>query len=199
MLKNTKVCCAIMGAATALGLLVLPGVASAEPLAEIIDFTYGGNGCPDRSVGKAFDPVSNTMTLNFDKFMTTLPPGVSTACTVTFVVKVPRGYQVSLNKVEYLGYIDTDPTVRGEMRRRYFYGDNPPMSFVKDFAPGSTGDYYIADTFPGWSLCKETVTVVTTARVDLRGVPTGIARNELVVDAEQFNTKVVYYFGFLPC
>jgi hypothetical protein len=198
MTKNKKTRYAIFGAAAVLGTLLTPGVASAVT-AEIVGFTYAGNGCPAGSVGWVYDNVNNKLTVNFDQFGTTMPPGVSTACNLTFVVKVPSAFQISLNRVEYLGYVDTESSVYGQLRRRYKYGDNPPLSLVKSFPYGDKGDYYLVDQFPGWSTCTDQVTVTTTARVDIRGNPSGTYTSEMIVDTLQYDTRVVFYFGLLPC
>jgi len=56
MPKNTSASLITAGAATALGSLLLVGAARADlPRAEIAEFTWGGSGCPGRSVGHVFD------------------------------------------------------------------------------------------------------------------------------------------------
>ena len=197
MLKNTKSLHTIFGAATALGLLLLPGVAGAAE-AKIIGFTHAGNGCPANTVGWVFDEVNNLLTVSFDRFAAKLPPGGSKACTLTFVVDVPSGFQLSMNRVEYIGYRNTEPSVWGQLRRKYKYGTNPELIRVSKVVPGQ-GDYSVIDKFPGWSLCEDTVTVNATTRVDLLGMPSGTYNNEIVVDYLQYDTHVDFYFSLLPC
>ena len=198
MMKNTNVRHAIVGAAAALVALLLPRPAGAVE-AQIIGFSHSGSGCPQGSVGWLFDAANNTLTVGFDNFSTTLPPGGSKACNLDFLVRLPSNFQISLQRVEYLGYLDTEPSVYGQLRRTYKYGSNASFTWVKDFPYGTVGNFDEVDVFAGWSLCTHQVTVATTARIVLRGQPSGRYLNEMVVDKAQYNTKLVYYFDVRAC
>jgi hypothetical protein len=199
MLKNKIALYAIAGAAGVASALISPPPAEAQVSAEIIDFTYAGNGCPGGSARGVWDDVNKTLTLSFDKFATTLPPGRSAACNLAFVVKLPAAFQISLDRIEYLGYIDTEPSVSGQLRRWYKYGANEPLQLVSDFPPGTRDDFHIVDDVPWGSVCTTQETVLMNTRIDLGGTPSPGGTSEMVVDAQQYNTKVVFYFNLLPC
>ncbi|UQA58565.1 DUF4360 domain-containing protein [Polyangium aurulentum] len=115
MRNTTRALSTLGGAAAALSLLLVSGVAPAQEGVQIVGFTHAGGGCPAGSVGYVFDDVNNKLTLSFDQFGVKLPPGESKNCSLTFVVRVPSRLQVSLNRVEYLGYADTEPGVFGRL------------------------------------------------------------------------------------
>jgi len=196
MLKNTKTCRAVARAAAALGLSLLPGVASAcddPPELQIVAFTYGGTGCPAGSVTIHHDPASDMGSVDFEMLETTLPQGLSSACSMTFQLRAPPHFQVSLERVEYMGHVDADLAVGGELLTRYKSGDQPPVSFVKDFAPGASGDFDVVDENPGAGVCEEQVTILMNFRVDLHGTPSGASTSSLRV------TKVAYRFRLGAC
>ena len=117
---------------------------------------------------------------------------------MTFVVRVPPGYQMSLHSVEYMGYIDSTPGVHGRLARRYKYGNSPPKTFVTRVEPGR-GDFYVVDeNITGWSACGRQVTLATNARIDLQGDPRS-GTSEMVLDAAQYDTEVVYTFALKTC
>lgn len=172
--------------------------------AEIIDFTYAGEGCPAGSVGWVFNPAANLLTVNYDSFYAWLlrnpaDSNPSSACTLSFVVDVPDGFQLSLNKAQFLGFVDTEPGVRAQIRTRYQYHTNTPLLRVRTFGSGASGDFRVEDRFTGWSNCEDTVTVNANTRIRLTGTASYGGYNEIVVDAGHFETKVIFAFNLLPC
>ena len=200
MLDKARVTIALVGAATALGLLLTPEVADAQPTPVRIEgFTYAGSGCPAGSVGWVLDEANNKLTVNFDAFGTELPPGQSKDCKLSFVVSVPSNLQISMNRVEYLGYLDMEPGITGQLRRTYKYGNNSPLGIVKKFDSSDNGDFYVVDQFPGWSVCTNAVTVNSNTRIDLQGTPSPNITSELVVDTVQYDTHMEFEFAVRPC
>ncbi|UQA58563.1 DUF4360 domain-containing protein [Polyangium aurulentum] len=181
------------------GTLLAPDLARAQVSAEIVDFTHGGNGCPAGTVGTVWDSVNETLTLNFDQFATTLPPGRSAACTLSFVLRVPGPFQISLDRIEYLGYIDTEPSVSGTFRRWYKFGPSEPNEYIHRFDPGERDSFRLVDDVPWATACTTQETVLMNARLDLSGNASPGRVNELALDALQRNTRVVFYFDLKPC
>ncbi|UQA58562.1 DUF4360 domain-containing protein [Polyangium aurulentum] len=199
MPRNDKILCAA-AAAAAISAFIAPDMAAAQVAPQIVGFTYAGNGCPRGSARSVYDAVNHRLTVNFDEFATETPPGESKACNVNFVVRLPSPMQISLTRVEYLGYADTGPNVSGQIRRRYKYGTLRPYTQVTNLARGLQDSFHVVDSFPGWSVCANQVTVATTTRIDLHGTTLPNETNEMVVDATQYEgTGVVYTFSYRPC
>lgn len=176
---------------------------------KIIDFAYAGEGCPANSVDYVFDRKNNVLTVSFDEYSVWVSgdfgdDNKSSACTLSFIVKVPNGWnngQISMNKVEYLGFIDTEDSVSGQLRRTYKYDWNRPISRITNFRYGEVDDFWIVDDFNGWSVCSDQVTVNAITRIRLNGEASGDYYNELVVDTVKYGSKttVKFWFSFLPC
>ena len=200
MLDNARATCALLGAAAALGLLLTPEVADAQPMAVKIEkFAHAGSGCPAGTVGAVLDQENNLLTVNFDNFAAKLPPGESKDCKLSFVVSVPSQLQISMNRVEYVGYHDMEPGIIGTLSRTYKYGNNSPLGIVKKFDSSDNGDFYVVDQFPGWSVCTNAVTVNSNTRIDLQGTPSPNITSELVVDTVQYDTHMEFEFAVRPC
>ena len=116
-------------------------------------FTYGGEGCPRGSVGWVFDRSNNVLTLHFDEYSAWASgdyeyDNKSNSCNVSFVVRVPGGWgkgQISLNRAQYLGFVDTEDSVYAQLRRKYTYGWNTPEYKTTNFRRGKVGDFDIVD------------------------------------------------------
>jgi hypothetical protein len=166
-------------------------------------FTHAGEGCPVGSVGEVYNPTTGILTIIFDQYEANLNPqgasNPSTNCNVDVVIRVPPRLQVSWNRVQFLGYLNKPRGVTAELRRRYQYDINPPISQVRTW-PGNTafnGDFLEEDAFPGWSACRERVTASFTSRMALRGSSPQFS--EMVMDRQHIQTKVILYFAYLPC
>lgn len=71
---------------------------------ELVDVNYGGNGCPQGSVGKAISGDKSVITLFFDKYIAEAGPGVSpakgrVACQLNLKMKFPQGFQYALSSL----------------------------------------------------------------------------------------------------
>ena len=201
MLDNARATCALLGAAAALGLLLTPEVADAQPMAVKIEkFAHAGSGCPAGTVGAVLDQENNLLTVNFDNFAAKLPPGESKDCKLSFVVSVPSQLQISMNRVEYVGYHDMEPGIIGTLSRTYKYGNNAPLPPVKtEFKSTDVNEFDVVDRFPGWSVCTKAVTVNANTRIDLHGTPSPGVTSELVVDTIQYDTALVFSFAVRQC
>jgi len=92
----------IVAAATGTGLVsAVPLEARDAPPSNQVtfaDITYGGNGCPQGSVGKAISSDNQLITLFFDKYIAQAGPGTTpsqsrAACTINMKLKIPQGWQ----------------------------------------------------------------------------------------------------------
>jgi len=65
---------------------------------QLVDVNYGGNGCPQGSVGKVFSSDKQLITLFFDKYIAESGPGISpaknrAACQLNLKMHFPEGWQ----------------------------------------------------------------------------------------------------------
>jgi Domain of unknown function (DUF4360) len=100
---------------------------------KITGFTFGGPGCPERSVGSLISNDQSTIELLFDKFIVELPSKMysrNSSCTVSFKLEYPKGWSASLHKVEHRGFADTSGGAKGEIRAKYYIPGSGQGRFI---------------------------------------------------------------------
>jgi hypothetical protein len=181
--------------------LAAPGALAQQ--VTITDFAHAGEGCPSGTVGQVYNPTTRTLTLTFDQYQAWIDPSgsdnPSAQCNLNFVLRGNRLLLFTVNRVQYLGYINKPSGITAELRRRYQFDLATPFSRVRTWASSSAvnGDFVEDDRFPGWSSCARQVTVGMDSRLALRGSSSQFS--EMVMDREHVQTKVIWYFGWSPC
>lgn len=136
----------------------LPITASAEEIVKISDFAYGGEGCPQGSLGALLsgprEGFPNTLTLLFDEYEAVQGPGTTARdrqknCNIVINFQVPEGFTFSLNKAEYRGEADLpNKNVRGEQRTSYSFPFSKVGQFKTVIYGPYSGDYDRTDVIP---------------------------------------------------
>ena len=93
--------------------------------------TYGGNGCPQDSVGQALSEGKEVLTLFFDAYSANVgpdtAPSVTTNCNISLPIHIPHGWRYTLVDVGYEGYMYLDANVQARQTSEYsFQGQDGP-------------------------------------------------------------------------
>lgn len=171
---------------------------------EIFAIAYSGTGCPPGSIGYVYDPSRNLLTLNFTNYYVWLTgnPGndvSESTCELSILMGTSPQVKVSLTKVEYLGFLDTEKKVTGELWRAYQYVGHREKSKKKTFPPGYSDNFYLVDNFTGWSACQDTIEAKLDTRILISGTASGNYYNEMIMDMAQHGTKIKVWFKTAPC
>ena len=93
---------------------------------EIGDFTYGGPGCPARSVAHMLSTDLTTLTLIFDDFIAQAGKGIEPKerrknCQLNFKLHYPQGWQFSIFKADYRGHATLPKGTTGTCKATYYF------------------------------------------------------------------------------
>jgi hypothetical protein len=88
----------------------------------------GGSGCKANSVATNFNDDGSVFTILFDDFAAAIGPGVASSqhrrfCGVSVHLKVPAGWSMRVENVDWRGYVDLDKGVKGTFGSHYFWGE----------------------------------------------------------------------------
>lgn len=191
-----------LGSCLAAAILLSTGTAAAQNL-QITGFTHAGEGCPAGGLTHLFNPATRTLSLVFDDYEVSLDPdgtgNPSAACNIDAVVRSSAPARISWKRVAQFGYIDKPTGVTAELRRRYQYDVNPPVSKVRTWPASQRvrGWFLVSDELPGQSSCRSEVTAGMTSRMTLRGRPARPAR--MVIDRLTTGSRMDLAFDVQPC
>jgi hypothetical protein len=192
-------------------LALFSGIAAAVPTVQdsppngvtINSINYGGSGCPQGTVSQFISDDRTTFTLIFDQYIANVGPGTNIAdarknCQINVDFHYPGGYQFSIYKQDYRGYVKLDNGVNGLQKSTfYFSGTENQVSTSTNFAGPMDKDYLITDTVPFdstvWSPCGKdgALNINTQVRVDNSGRSGG--QGQLTTDS--IDGKVSFVFG----
>ena len=161
-------------------------------------FTYGGPGCPGRSVGYQFSSDRKVLTLLFDQLYVDKVPG-TTSCTLSWKLRVPSGFQVTWHKVEHLGYVDIDRGQRAQLRARYkIPGFGRPITKLHSWRGPHSNDFFINHEGLSWTKtpCGGEVPMNLNERLILSGQS---GYGFLGVDELNHRVKTVLRFNYTRC
>ncbi|KAL5396193.1 hypothetical protein PMIN03_002558 [Paraphaeosphaeria minitans] len=120
-------------------LLLLPTLALAAPAplpipqdkpsgheVEITAVTYGGTGCPDKTVQGLLSDDKTTITLSFDQYTVQSGPNIPATerrkfCQLQLKLKYPGGFQYSVFGADYRGYASLEKDVTGTAQSTYYF------------------------------------------------------------------------------
>ncbi|MBW4670020.1 MAG: DUF4360 domain-containing protein [Cyanomargarita calcarea GSE-NOS-MK-12-04C] len=175
----------------------------------IQDFTYGGSGCPSKSVGYLLSQDRRILELLFDKFQVNLQPSKmgqtnyppQANCAVSIKMNVPAGWSVTWHRVEHRGFADTSGNARGQLRARYYIPGAGGFDELRvfDFTPKMVQDYTIVhdEISTARTQCSAAVPMTVNTRIRLTGNPTGY--NALTVDSLSNKLKTILYLRWEKC
>ncbi len=126
---------------------------------EILQTSYGGNGCPAGSANVAVSPDGQELNFLFDNFVAlgNIATESRKSCNISIPIKVPAGFQVSIDDMDYQGYVA--PGTKGILRSEYFFAGSRGSVLQRTFN-GET-NYDVRDSISSsqyaWSACGESV------------------------------------------
>jgi hypothetical protein len=129
--------------------------AFANSRVEILGANYGGNGCPAGSAGAAVSPDGQELNILFNDFIALgNTPGQSRkSCNISIPINVPQGFQVSIDSIDYQGYVAAE--TKGTLRAEHFFSGNRSPIFSRTFDGESNYNIKDAQTKKVWSKCGE--------------------------------------------
>jgi len=166
-------------------------------------FTFGGNGCPDRSVGANITSDAKTLTLVFDKFVANGGGSGADAhkdCTVIVDLNFPQGWSFSIATADYAGFAHLDASVRGTQRSRYwFFGAMP--KFESTLVGPFHDDYFRRDTLGleavVWSACGAIEPLHIKSSVDI--LPPTASGSTMSVTSTDLRVKQIFGLQWRKC
>jgi Domain of unknown function (DUF4360) len=126
---------------------------------EILQASYGGNGCPAGSANVAVSPDGQELNFLFDNFIAlgNIATESRKSCNISIPIKVPAGFQVSIDDMDYQGYVA--PGTKGILRSEYFFAGSRGPVFKRTF--DGEINYSVRDSISSspnaWSTCGESV------------------------------------------
>jgi hypothetical protein len=116
-------------------MLALTALAAAAPTpqdkpsgheVEISAVTYGGTGCPDKTVQGLLSDDKTTITLSFDAYTVQSGPNIPATerrkfCQLQMKLKYPPGFQYSIFGADYRGYASLEKGVQGVCQSTYYF------------------------------------------------------------------------------
>lgn len=93
---------------------------------EISAVTYGGTGCPDKTVQGLLSDDRTTITLSFDQYTVQSGPNIAATerrkfCQLQLKLKYPSGFQYSIFGADYRGYASLESGVSGTAQSTYYF------------------------------------------------------------------------------
>ncbi|PUU75612.1 hypothetical protein B9Z19DRAFT_993805, partial [Tuber borchii] len=132
----------------------------------ITGVTYTGSGCPPGTAHISISPDWAKFTLIFDSFGLKLPEAHKD-CTLNFQVSYPLGYQFTISKIDYTGYVLLGLGVTAKQTSSHwfsgFVGDKQTFqsTLYGPYSGQYSGHYILPGPLPGavWSPCGASTTV----------------------------------------
>jgi Domain of unknown function (DUF4360) len=170
--------------------------ALANSRVEILQPSYGGNGCPAGSASANVSPDGQELTVLFDKFIAlgNSPSESRKSCNLTIPIRVPQGFQISLYDADYRGYVA--PGTTGTLRAEYFFAGSRGPVFQRTF--NGEANYNVRDSLVTvadvWSRCGDSLNMRVNASMSARG------RGQATVDSfDLANRGLVYHIKYRNC
>ncbi|MBR8833195.1 MAG: DUF4360 domain-containing protein [Stigonema ocellatum SAG 48.90 = DSM 106950] len=141
----------------------------------------GGSGCPAGSTRASISSDRTQAQLFFDKFIAELDVNPTqfpstTDCTVSYNIKYPAGWSVSLEKVQIRGSVDTSYGATGTLSSLFYIpGLNVDTYVTKNFPANQQGFFLVEQAAPvlAYTRCGAVLPLNVTTELSLSGTPTG--------------------------
>lgn len=151
----------------------------------IKDFTASGSGCAAGTFEKNLSPDKKAFTITYSDFYAEIGPNSSPAnmrknCAVTLNLNIPAGYQYTVGKFNYRGFISVDPLVRAEMKTLYFFQGNGGQGEYTRTQDGPFNDTFVYEDLVGlstnyvpetWSPCNVQRALTLNPTISLSKLP----------------------------
>ncbi|KAF2262245.1 hypothetical protein CC78DRAFT_468268 [Lojkania enalia] len=175
---------------------------------EITAVTYGGTGCPDKTVQGLLSDDKTTITLSFDAYTVQSGPNIVATerrkfCQLQLKLKYPSGFQYSIFGADFRGYASLDAGVQGTAQSTYYFSGQQNQSVrATTFKGPYEGNYLKHDEVDAgstvWSACGEQG--MLNIKSEVRIVPfTSTSINLLTVDTVDAKFTQKYYMQWQKC
>ncbi|KAF2186735.1 hypothetical protein K469DRAFT_630701 [Zopfia rhizophila CBS 207.26] len=175
---------------------------------QIRGLTYGGTGCPQKSLSYQISGDRTTVTLIFDAYIASIGPGISVVeqrknCQLNVDITYPGGFQYSILSADYRGYAALQKGVTGTLKSTYYFsGQQDQSSTEYQFVGPLTGDYLKHDqadsTSVVWSPCGAEGMLNINSQVRLQSSNTS-ATGLLTTDSTDLKFTQVVYVQWQKC
>ncbi|KAF2018095.1 hypothetical protein BU24DRAFT_389776 [Aaosphaeria arxii CBS 175.79] len=186
----------------------LPQGAPSGHEVEITGITYGGTGCPDKTVQGLLSDDRTTIALSFDAYTVQSGPSIPATerrkfCQLQLKIKKPSGFQYSIFGADYRGYASLEKGVTGTTQSTYYFsGEQNQTVIPTSFTGPMEGNYLKHDEIDAgstvWSPCGEPG--ILNIKSEVRIVPmaaTGL--NLLTVDTVDAKFTQKYFVQWQKC
>ncbi|KAL1612346.1 hypothetical protein SLS60_000572 [Paraconiothyrium brasiliense] len=175
---------------------------------EITAVTYGGTGCPDKTVQGLLSDDKTTITLSFDQYTVQSGPDIPATerrkfCQLQLKLKYPAGFQYSVFGADYRGYASLEKDVTGTAQSTYYFSGQQNQTVIPTTFKGPMeGNYLKHDEVDAgstvWSPCGEQG--MLNIKSEVRIVPmTAKGLNLLTVDTVDAKFSQKYYVQWQKC
>ena len=143
--------------------------------------SYAGTGCPAGTASGFYSQDLQTFTISLDKSsQPTIGPDTKISdqtknCNLNFQVQYPPGYQYTLYKYEYTGYVLLEPGVTLKQKSDYWFAGFASNKATFQFTLNGPydGDYTFTDTLQStawaWSPCGTSASLNINTQATLTG------------------------------
>jgi hypothetical protein len=179
---------------------------SSQALAQSLqlrELTYGGTGCPQGTASVLINDAEDEFSVIFDQFIAEQPGSSSDRrkfCALRLLFRVPAGWQFSIAEVQYRGFAELAPGVRGIQSTSYDFPLFTPRQFAQTIIPGPyNGNYDRTDhvALLQWSRCGTDSTLAIDAQVYLAGLRN--PPSTMTVDTIDGNVKQIFHYLTRRC
>jgi hypothetical protein len=194
-------------AVLAAGVFALSSLVSAQTTVDLsqvyVDgISYGGTGCPQKSVGILLSNDKKTFTLLFDSYVAEIGPQTRITatrknCQITVNLHYPQGFQYSLLSTDYRGYVGIDKGVTATQKSTYYFsGDQAQASTETKFVGPQSKTYLIHDEIPFtstvWAPCGQVQALNINSQILLT---TTDSKAEGLLTTDSIDGKVSFILG----
>lgn len=171
---------------------------------------YAGSGCPAGSASVTLSPDQKTLSVLFDTFIAeaggaTLAPMKRAACSISIPVHVPKGFTVTVHKVDWRGYIMTPRGGSVNVRADYFIAGSKGPVFnqtVGSRVSAISKDYLFENDLIGLFLTNKCDGIDTNIRINASVRANSNARLDEVygsIDSMDMENGVIFHLEPRRC
>lgn len=175
---------------------------------EITGVTYGGTGCPDKTVQGLLQDDGTVISLSFDAYTVQSGPQIPATerrkfCQLQLKIKYPGGFQYSIFGADYRGYASLEKGVQGTTQSTYYFSGQQNQTVIPTtFTGPMEGNYLKHDEIDAgttvWSPCGEQG--ILNVKSETRIVPfTSTGLNLLTVDTVDAKFTQKYFVQWQKC
>jgi len=170
--------------------------------------SYSGSGCPSNTVRFVHTEDGREISLLFDQFLVEASGNRPSEwsdmknCSVSIPILVPQGYQATIFKIDYRGYVLTPVGGHAKLQISYQYSRRRGLVYTQVFPGGKDENYLITNDLEArnifWSQCAEKTVLKIDANLFGRGSHQGDL-TYLSIDSSDLSLGIRYFLQLRPC